>query len=1355
MPKSENKINTSAITSETIMYSALQQPPPLCGDGNLADNYRYWKRTFDWYLIASGRENTSDREKCALFLHVIGPVGRDIYEELDVATEEELSYTSLCDKFSKRCDPQKNVNFERHVFFETVQNKESFEKFLALLKIRSKTCEFDKLRESLILTQLIRGVRDVQLRERMLRKSDLKLEEAASWCRAAEIAGQQANTLQSTASGTNVSPVTNNSLVPVEIERVNASLRNRVPSTEPRRVQRARWSGNVSRGPRGTYHVDSRNCKYCNFNHERNKCPAYNVKCFRCYKMGHFAKCCKAVLEIELSSDSDNTEIVNFIEINSISKGWFQKININNVDIRFKLDSGADVCVMSKSSFQEAGFNLSTLHHSGNILREVSRNILPVLGHFKGKLCHKNKTFITKIYVVDLNCNNLLSRDACIALNLIIRVDEVVDNHQCDLFKKYKCVFEGIGRLPGTHTLLIDESVPPVVSSSRKIPIKLRPKLQEELHRLEKLNIIKRVDEPTDWVSSIVLVEKPDGKLRLCIDPQYLNKAIKRSHFQLPTLEEITSSLSGAKFFSHLDASKAFLMVVLDERSSKLCTFATPFGRFRFLRMPFGLCSASEVFHNAMYKIFCMDGVELFIDDLLIFGKTKEEHDKRLDAVLRRAAENGVRFNKDKCILRTTEIKYLGHIFDKNGMRPDPDRVSAIKNMPIPNTRKELERFLGMTNYLSRFIPNYANRTEPFRCLLKKNSEFLWHEGYNKNVNALKNSIIKAPTLRFYNPNEPVILSVDASLHGLGACLLQSDRPIAFAARTLTSAETRWAQIEKEMLAIVFGCMKFHQYIYGHECVTVESDHKPLESIFKKPLNETPVRLQRMLLRLQKYNLNIKYIPGRFMYIADTLSRSPAGEECNDDTHSKVEIHVNTLYDNVNLEKDKLKLIKEQTALDKALCGVIKYCQEGWPHTKHILKSETKPFWAVKEELHIINGIIFRGDRVVIPKNLWQEMLRRVHEGHLGIEKCKRRARDVMWWPGMTTQIEHVVKACDTCSEHLPSQPREPLIPHELPGRPWENIASDIFQIRSKYYLLVVDYYSKYVEVYTLPDIRSSTVIDKLKATFARYGIPKKLITDNGLQFMSEEFKQFAKHWEFQHTTSSPYYARSNGFAERNVQTVKRLLEKAKHDKTDPYLALLNFRNTPISGEEYSPAQLLMGRRLNTRLPVYNKLLKPKNPSTRNIENRRISKINKSKQKYDMHTKELRPLHPDEQVRIREQPGNTGRWIRARVVNSAPQPRSYWVRTANGSSYRRNRQQIRAENQPTLITPRLITNSDYERQGCLANFDDDDYKNNADIAPDIVSQDNAQTTQPSNSIPSQVYYRTRSGRQVRPPDRYK
>lgn len=1262
---------------DNSVYAAIQQPAPIQQDGNMATNWREWKSAFEYFLIASGKDSASSKEKCALFMHVIGKPGREILEEIDITDTEKVNYETLCQKFNEYCDPKKNINYERHVFFETYQKDDTFDKFLGSLKVKSKNCEFGVLRTSLILTQLIRGLKDINIKEKLLAKSSLTLEEATQWCRAAERAGQQASSYK---------PEADVKVEPDAVERLQHG--DFLGGRRNYRGAPARgWAARTQPSMRRQNSESA--CGKCALMHSvRDRCPAFSAKCFHCNRIGHFAKCCRVKFTQEIVDENEqNTEdeygvngelLMHNISIDAEDCSrelWSAYINVNGVEIKFKLDSGADASVMSLNCYLTCGFDRSQLKKCYTVLREISKKELPVVGFFDAILKHENISSKQRIYVLNVNCNNLLGLKACVELKLISRGTELSVNH----LNFDKSIFEGIGCLPNECNIQIDETVQPVVNATRKIPIKIRPRLKAELDNMEKLGIIQKEDGPTDWVSNIVVVEKPNKSLRVCLDPKNLNCAVKRSHFQLPTLDEISSNLVGAKYFSKCDAKSGFWMLKLNEKSSKLCTFSTPYGRYRFLRMPFGINCAPEIFHREMYRIFKMEGVEVYIDDIMVWGSTKEEHDDRLKEVMRRAKEHGVKFNKEKCVFHVNEIKFLGHIFDSEGMKPDEDRVRAILKMPTPTDKNELERFLGVTNYLSRFIPKYSELSAPLRDLLGKNTEFDWLSIHEKTFQTLKARISKAPVLKYYAPNEPVTVSVDASSHGLGACLLQGGRPVAYAARTLTPTERRWAQIEKELLAITFGCTRFHQYIYGHEKVTVETDHKPLEAIFKKPLNETPARLQRLMLKLQHYCIELQYKPGKLLFIADTLSRA-ATEPGSNEIEQDVTIHVNSLYENVEASSEMLKKIKMETENDQVLKVLCEYYRKGWPSSKKDAVEIVRPYWDVHSELHVVNGILFRQDRVVMPGSLRKEMLRRIHEGHMGIEKCQRRAREVMWWPGMSADIARVVAACETCQRHRAANPREPLVPHPVPDRPWEVVAADIFELKGQNYLLVVDYYSKFMEITPLNRLYSTNIIVALKMIFSRFGIPKRLVTDNGPQFTSEDFVNFSKSWEFEHVTSSPHYPRSNGLVERNVQTIKLIMMKSQESGEDWQLGILNFRNTPVTGEEYSPAQLLMSRKLRTRLPTIGRKLEAKLVNKKNVMVNRQKRIVEYKNYYDKGTRRLLPLNENAPVRMRS--GKV--WVNSKVINKAPGERSYWVQTENGNVLRRNRQHLLPTYQRTV-----------------------------------------------------------------------
>ena len=399
-------------------------------------------------------------------------------------------------------------------------------------------------------------------------------------------------------------------------------------------------------------------------------------------------------------------------------------------------------------------------------------------------------------------------------------------------------------------------------------------------------NIIAPVDRPTPWVNSIVCVEKRDGSLRVCLDPRDLNKAILREHYAMPTRDELLSRLNGAKYFTTLDASSSFWQCKLDEESSFLTTFNIPFGRFRFLVLPFGICSAPEVFHKTVRRIFeHFPGVETSMDDILVYGKTRKEHDERVRQVLQACRDANLKLNRSKCEFGKTSVLYMGDIISSEGLHPDPKKVIAISNMTTPSCKHDVQRFLGMINYLARFVPNLPNYTDPLRELLHKKQEWAWNEKHNTAFQNLKKLISQAPVLKFCDPKKPIKISSDASKNGFGAVLLQQYGseyfPVAYAARSMTVAEQRYAMIEKELLGIVFACEKFHQYIYGATNVIVENDHKPLSALFNKSLSSCPLRVQRFMLRLQMYHFTFSFTPGKFLNTADTLSRSNPGVENN------------------------------------------------------------------------------------------------------------------------------------------------------------------------------------------------------------------------------------------------------------------------------------------------------------------------------------------------------------------------------------------------------------------------------------------------------------------------------------------
>lgn len=325
--------------------------------------------------------------------------------------------------------------------------------------------------------------------------------------------------------------------------------------------------------------------------------------------------------------------------------------------------------------------------------------------------------------------------------------------------------------------------------------------------------------------------------------------------------------------------------------------------------MPYGISSAPEIFHRVIKQIFDnIEGVDTYIDDILIYGTTIEEHDARLKLVLDKVKEYNIKLNRKKCVFRTNTLTYMGHKLSNFGISPDEKKIQAIINFKKPENKKDVQRFLGILTYLSKFIPNLSQLSSPLRSIIKKNVHFEWSEEQEKCFKNFKTILSKNPVLQYYSANKQVILSVDASKDGLGAVLLQDGAPVAYASRALTSVQKHYAQIEKELLAICFGCERFREYLYGRQFI-VETDHKPLLPIIKKPLNDCPLRLQRLLLLLQYYEFTLNFKKGKELYIADALSRAYDNTVYSDDFDHELEGHADLLIMSINASDQQMQKI--------------------------------------------------------------------------------------------------------------------------------------------------------------------------------------------------------------------------------------------------------------------------------------------------------------------------------------------------------------------------------------------------------------------------------------------------------------
>ena len=627
-----------------------------------------------------------------------------------------------------------------------------------------------------------------------------------------------------------------------------------------------------------------------------------------------------------------------------------------------------------------------------------------------------------------------------------------------------------------------------------------------------------------------------------------------------------------------------------------------------------------------------------------------------------------------------------------------------------------------------------STASQPLRQLEKREGEWHWQRPQSKAFNEIEELLTKAPVLRYFDVTKNITMLCDASQSGIGATLLQEGQPVHYANRALTTTEQNYAQIEKEFLAVVFSCEHFEHYIYGKH-VTVETDHKPLIAIQKKPINTASKRLQRMMLRLQRFDLNLTYKPGKEMFIADALSRAlPKQSKISSTSHFCNDLETVNFVEDLPISDSTLAKFQVETAKDESLQVLSQVIRAGWPTKTSMVPTSAQPFFKYRDEMTRQNGLIFKGTKIVVPESLHRCMLEETHKSHQGLQACLRIAREVFFWPRMSAQLKDLIDKCSICQIVKPEQASEPLQPHPVPDRPWQRVATDLFTFENRNYFVLVDYYSSFIELDYLADTSSQTVIHKLKMHFARHGVPDYVVSDNGPQYTSSEFRRFATTWKFKHVTTSPHYPQANGMAESAVKTCKTIMKKAL-----------------LSG--ILPCQRLFGRRTKTLLPFSESLLKTDQTVSNLLKKDRV----KQAKHFDQHTKQLSELRSGDMVRMKL-PGET-QWSQA-VVSSKIAPRSYKVEV-NGRFYRRNRTQLRSTKEPVKESPSEMDEDDLTTSNNLPE--------QTQLSP-ASTQGKAATTPPRRQlfpsprtkelsartpqVATTTEIRTRYGRLIKPPKKF-
>lgn len=1215
-------------------------------DGNLAEHFKRWKRQLEVYMTASGADTKSKARQTAIILHCAGPQVLEIYDHFEFNEVAEMNDPKIVlQKIADYCNPRQNEVLQTFRFWN-ISFHEPFDAFLTELRTQAETCNFQE-KERMIRDNIVFSVTG-KLRELLLRESQLDLKRAIEICRAYELTSKHVREMSSNQAQ--------------KIDKVMTQQSNRHKTRH--QAQNENPENNERRTSREFPRI-IKDCNFCGREHEaiKTKCPAWGKTCSSCKRRNHFKLKCKKVHQVRIENDpsSDDSDSMWLAAIQTNGKSRVTALmQVNGCDVRFTLDSAADVNTICQKFVKKDQVKPTTqklIMWNESRLTPIGQVTLKVTNPKTGEDADVEFTVVKN----GLAC--LLGVKTVQEMGLLtINTEKFIAQLSSD-------PIDPPGNL-GEATLHVDPNVKPRTLPCRKLPFALQDDVKHELERLVKRGVLVPVDEPTPWVSQMAVVRKPNGSLRICIDPQPLNEALMREHYKLPVLDDVLPDLKDAKLFSKLDVKEAFWHVRLDKESSELTTMITPFGRFRWACLPFGLKVSSEIFQKRLNEALSdLKGVVCIADDIVVAGcgRTTEvadhDHDLKFSKLQERCSQREIKLNKEKAVLKQTQITFMGHLITNKGIQADQRKVEAIINMPAPVDTHGVKRLCGMIQYLSKFLPNLATDIEPIRALTRQGVEWNWSKDCEEAFKQIKTKLTEAPVLAYFDQSKELVVQVDSSKDGLGAALLQDGKPIEYASRSLTTSERRWAQIEKEALAAVFGLERFNQYTYGRK-VVIQNDHKPLASIVRKPLSQAPRRLQALMLRLHRYDIDFQYHPGDRLFIADTLSRAYLNVP-----ESEVRVLKVNAFNEV---PDKiLQEVQEATRNDNSMKLLMETIQEGWPDEKANVPPEIKQYFDFRETLSHKDGVILKGQRILVPVSLRSKMMKRLHAAHSGYDSMMRRAREAIFWPGMSQQVKQLAENCDVCQEFKPQNQRETLKQHEDGQVPWDKVAADLFEIKGRSYLTTVDYYSNFIEVDSMTTTTTSQVITKLKGHFSRYGIPRKFVSDNGPQFASDEFKIFTEHWGIEHVTSSPGHPQANGKAEAAVKIIKGMMKKALSDGTDQYQALLELRNTPRQDFDLSPAQMMFGRQTRSLIPS----LKAVRPKGRNVDFQKRAKRRATvKTHHDKSARDLDQLTANQPVYFQHSEGEN--WRKGEVQRQHGD-RSYILKGNNGRLYRRNRVHVR------------------------------------------------------------------------------
>ena len=1177
------------------------------------DNWEEYVERLDQFFVANDIHD-GDKKRAILLSSMGARTYGTVRSLLSPRKPNAVPYAAIVETLRKQFCPPTSVTVARFRFFSCCRmHSETVQEFVARLRQLSRDCRFESFLDEMIRDRLVCGVNSDPIQRRLLAEAELTLPQAVDLAVAMETAGQN---LQELAGAPAQQTAQSTTATETAVHRV------RTGPTTASRLSSER--GNASK--QGPY--TGERCWRClNSRHSESECYFKRKRCFQCSKYGHTSAAHRAGtvkhvgteavhheggdvdegVEERIDVETDTTEsefLGDVFQCREKTHGLGSRppilleVNVDGHDVKMELDTGASVSVCSFNRFQELWPNSERrLQPCGLLLHTFSGETLKVRGEVQVTVVYRGETFKLPLVVVDGAGPLLFGRNWLERIRLDWRtICTVAAPIQAvclePLLSKYTDVFsDELGCAKGIVVdIPIDPNTRPIFYKPRPVALAYRAAVDAELDRQIQAGLLEPV-KYCSWATPIVTAPKASGEVRICGDYRLtVNKVAPLEKYPMPKTEELFTLFQGARIFTKLDLKSAYNQLQLHEGSRQYLAINTHKGILVPTRLGFGYASAPAIFQRYMETLLAgIPGVGVLIDDVIVSAGSEQEHLKRLEEVLKRLSEAGLRLQRKKCQFATSSVVYLGHHITADGVRPTTDKVSAIDRAPEPKNLKELQAWLGLVNYYAKFMKNLATELAPLYRLLKKEQQWEWGADQKLAFQRTKHMLKSTMTLAHFDETAPVILACDASPVGVGCVLSIVDknrveRPVAFYSRSLSETERRYSQTDREGLAVIAGLARFNYYLAGRE-FTIRTDHKPLLGMLgeNKPLSVmASPRVTRWAMLLSGYKYRMEYVPGTKQGHCDGLSRLPMSAGCAQVPVPAETIHLLQFVDASPVTAESIRLF---TARDPVLSAVLRFTREGWP-LGDLTPPELVSYRTREGELSTHDGCLLWGSRVVIPSKIRQRVLSMLHDGHLGESHTKSFARMYVWWPGIDGDISDMVRHCSTCQQYRRQAPVTPLSPWMWPNKPWDRIHIDHCQLDGQLMLVIVDAYSKWIDVHLTSSSTAETTMELLRKSFSYFGIPRSLVSDNATCFTAPAFEMFCKQLGIRHLLTAPLSAKSNGLAERCVQTVKQGLRKQKCGSIQARLCrfLFSYRTSPHSTTGQTPAELMMGRRLRTRM---------------------------------------------------------------------------------------------------------------------------------------------------------------------------